>query len=223
MIETIKIGHMIGPPLRKLSIKKLPVKGGPAFSAGLAEAAGDAAGERLPLNVAVTLAPGAGEIPPGPVGDIPGAGDSPSAGDIPVAGGGMGATGLVGPVGFGAVGTAGFWAAGAGAFGGGGGGGGAGRFWANAVKAVKLRQIVSSVFIIAAILEFLARLLLPIFIPNTLVSSPVKTFHFSLRPFTLRRVRLFISDYLGPWDVRQYTNLSVNSENLELHPPLVQD
>src|SRR6266576_695329 len=55
MIETIRIGHMIGPPLRKLSIKKLPVKGGPAFNAGLAEAAGDAPGERLPLNVAVTL------------------------------------------------------------------------------------------------------------------------------------------------------------------------
>jgi hypothetical protein len=91
----------------------------------------------------------------------------------------MGAAGLVGPVGFGAVGgagTAGFWAAGAGAVG--GGGGGAGRFWANAVRAVKLRQIVSSVFIIAAILEFLARLLLPLFIPNTLVSSPVKTFPF---------------------------------------------
>lgn len=168
--------------MRKLSIKKLPVKGGPAFNAGLAEAAGDAAGERLPLNVAVTLAPGAGEIPNGPAGDSPGPGDIPGAGDNPVAGGGMGAAGLVGPVGFGAVGlagTAGFWAAGAGAFGGGGGGGGAGRFWANAVRAVKLRQIVSSVFfIIAAILEFLARLLLPIFIPNTPVSSPVKTFPF---------------------------------------------
>ena len=186
--------------MRKLSIKKLPVKGGPAFNAGPAEAAGEAAGERLPLNVAVTLAPGAGEIPNGPPGDIPGAGDNP------VAGGGMGAAGLVGPVGFGAVGgagTAGFWAAGAGAFGG-GGGGGAGRFWANAVRAVKLRQIVSSVFIIATILEFLARLLLPLFIPKTLVSSPVKTFHFSLRHFTLRRVRLFISDYLCPWDVRQF-------------------
>ena len=206
---------MIGPPFRKLSIKKLPVKAGPAFTAGLAEAAGDAAGERLPLNVAVTLAPGAGEIPNGP------AGDSPGPGDRPVAGGGMGAAGLVGPAGFGAVGVAGtigFWAAGAGAFGGGGGGGGAGRFWANAVRAVKLRQIVSSVFIIAAILEFLARLLLPIFIPNTLVSSPVKTFHFSLRHFTLRRVRLFISDYLRPWDVRQFTNLSVNGENFAPTP-----
>src|SRR5258707_13508467 len=49
MIETIKIGHMIGPPLRKLSIKKLPVSGGPCgtpVAAGGAE--GEAAGEGLP-------------------------------------------------------------------------------------------------------------------------------------------------------------------------------
>jgi hypothetical protein len=101
---------MIGPPLRKLSIKKLPVNGGPAFIAGLAEAAGDGAGERAPLIVAVTLAPGAGEIPRAPAGDAPiaPAGDAPiaPAGDIPGGpGGGMGALGLAGIAGL--VGTAG--------------------------------------------------------------------------------------------------------------------
>ncbi len=102
---------MIGPPLRKLSIKKLPVKGGPAFIAGLAEAAGDGAGEGAPLIVAVTLAPGAGEIPRAPAGDAPiaPAGDAPiaPAGDIPGGpGGGMGALELAGIAGF--AGTAGF-------------------------------------------------------------------------------------------------------------------
>src|SRR5438876_2184292 len=157
IIDTIRIGHMIGPPLRKLSIKKLPVGAGPAGTAGLAAAAGEAAGERPPLNVAVTLAPGAGVIAPAPAGDIP----SAPPGDIPGApGGGMGAPGLGATAGF--AGTAGltggagftgggFWAAGAVAFGG-GGGGAAGRFWANTVSAVKLMQIVSSVFI-TAILE----------------------------------------------------------------------
>src|SRR2546423_3938985 len=69
-IDTIKIGHMIGPPLRKLSIKKFPVLGsacGPAAAAGEPLAAGD--GERLPLNVAVTLGPR-------------GAPGAPAAGDI---------------------------------------------------------------------------------------------------------------------------------------------
>ena len=149
---------MIGPPLRKLSIKKLPVGAGPVGTAGLAEAAGEAAGERPPLNVAVTLAPGGGVIAPGPAGDIPGA-----------PGGGMGAPGLgatpgtAGPAGLtGGAGFTGggFWAAGAVAFGGGGGGGGgaAGRFWANRVSAVKLMQIVSSVFI-TGILELRTPLL----------------------------------------------------------------
>ena len=145
---------MIGPPFRKLSIKKLPVGAGPVGTAGLAEAAGEAAGERPPLNVAVTLAPGGGLIAPAPAGDIPGA-----------PGGGMGAPGLGATGGFaGITGGAGFtgggfWAAGAVAFGGGGGGGGAaGRFWANRVTAVKLMQIVSSVFI-TGILELRTPLL----------------------------------------------------------------
>jgi hypothetical protein len=146
----------------------LPVGAGPVGTPGLAEAAGEAAGERPPLNVAVTLAPGGGVIAPGPAGDIP----SAPPGDIPGApGGGMGAPGLgatpgtavfAGPAGFtGGAGLTGggFWAAGAVAFGGGGGGGGAaGRFWANRVSAVKLMQIVSSVFI-TGILELRTRLL----------------------------------------------------------------
>src|SRR4051794_8922972 len=60
MIDTIRIGHMIGPPLRKLSIKKLPVTAGPlgaAPAAGLAAAEADAAGlgDKLPLKVALML------------------------------------------------------------------------------------------------------------------------------------------------------------------------
>src|SRR3954452_17074464 len=67
MTDTIRIGHMIGPPLPKLSMQKFPVSAGPAgVAAGLAEAAG--AGDRLPLNVAVTLAPGATEAPGAPGG-----------------------------------------------------------------------------------------------------------------------------------------------------------
>src|SRR2546421_4955149 len=54
-IETMRIGHMIGPPLRKLSIKKFPVgtrcPQTPVGTAGDSPAAG--------LNVAVTDAPGA--------------------------------------------------------------------------------------------------------------------------------------------------------------------
>src|SRR5205807_4773918 len=53
--ETIRIGHIIGPPLRKLSIRKLPVNGTPEVMPGVVDA--DAAGEaapRLPVTVAVT-------------------------------------------------------------------------------------------------------------------------------------------------------------------------
>src|SRR6478672_5335252 len=46
MTETIRIGHMIGPPLRKLSIKKFPVTAGPVEAAGLADADAAGAGER---------------------------------------------------------------------------------------------------------------------------------------------------------------------------------
>lgn len=149
---------MMGPPLRKLSMKKLPVKGGPegaAAAAGLAEAEAAGAGERLPLKVAFTLAPGAAVAT-----GAPGAPTAPGAGATPPGGGGIGAPGLAGGAGFmaapgaglpgapGFAGAAAFGAAGAGAF---GGGGAAGRVWANAHKAVRLRQRVSSVFINAAI------------------------------------------------------------------------
>src|SRR5437667_5251092 len=75
-MDTTRIGHMIGPPLRKLSMMKLLLQ--PLGSGvGAAVAAG--------LNVAVTVAPGAaaaaGEAPTGPAGDIPGAaGRSPAGG-----------------------------------------------------------------------------------------------------------------------------------------------
>src|SRR2546430_1910327 len=77
MIDTIKIGHMIGPPFRKLSMRKLPVT-----FVSAASAAADAAGEGL--RVTGTLSPGAGAAgePSAPAGEVPGA----SAGDIPVAG-----------------------------------------------------------------------------------------------------------------------------------------
>src|SRR5258707_11057529 len=107
MIVTIRIGHMIGPPLRKLSIRKLPVSGGPlgtAAAAGEPDApvgpAGD--GERLPLKVALTLDPGAGDanapVAPGATFVPPGATFVPPAGGAPV-GGGIGAPGLTGAAG----------------------------------------------------------------------------------------------------------------------------
>src|SRR5258708_33628953 len=66
-IETSKIGHIIGPPLRKLSMIKLLLQ-------PLASGAGAALG--LGARVAVTLAPGTpgpAGAPAGPAGDIPGA------------------------------------------------------------------------------------------------------------------------------------------------------
>jgi len=134
-----------------LSIRKLPVNAGPAGAAGPAEAAGEAAGERPPLKVALILAPGAGDAPRTPPGDMPGApGGGMGAPGLGATAGLAGTAGFVGPAGF-TGGGAGFCAAGAAAFGGGAGGGGdaPGRFWANRVSAVKLRQIVSSVFIMA--------------------------------------------------------------------------
>src|SRR5438477_7834067 len=85
MIDTIKIGHMIGPPFRKLSIRKLPVGAGPCgiAEAGEAEAAGDVAGDAL-LNVTGKLAPGAGEVPS--AGEVPGAVGIPGGGGTAVPG-----------------------------------------------------------------------------------------------------------------------------------------
>src|SRR5881397_2754374 len=73
MIDTIKIGHMIGPPLWNLSINQLLPKR-PVSAAGEADgaalAAAVAAGLSAPacagLNVAVTGAPGAAGCPATP-------------------------------------------------------------------------------------------------------------------------------------------------------------
>src|ERR1017187_7111205 len=110
--ETIRIGHMIGPPLRKLSIRKfsLPFSAaGEALGDALIEAAGDA------LSVAATVDPGAGDIPGAVAGAI--------AGDIPAAGGGICVAGLAGTAGFAGAAVA------AGAPGGGTGG-----VWPNAIN-----------------------------------------------------------------------------------------
>src|SRR5437773_5707870 len=86
-IETIRIGHMIGPPLRKLSMRKSPVNMPVAFISGAADAAGEAVVAGDALSVAETVVPGAGA----PTGDVP----TPGAGERP-AGGGIGAAGLGG-------------------------------------------------------------------------------------------------------------------------------
>ena len=160
----------MGPPLRKLSIKKLPVTVGPlGVAPGLAEAEADAAGvgERLPLRVALTLAPGIAGVIPGatevPSAGAPGAGapGAPGAvtGALPAGGGSeiaglVGAPGAPGATAAGLVGAAGLAGAAVGpltgAFGGGLLGGAAGRVCANAQTEIKLRQRVSSVFISAA-------------------------------------------------------------------------
>src|SRR5436309_15290251 len=66
-IDTIRIGHMTGPPWLNLSMKKFPVTlVSYKWAAGAAEALGPG------LKVAVTLVPGAGTPgAPGAPGDIP--------------------------------------------------------------------------------------------------------------------------------------------------------
>src|SRR5437016_10129864 len=63
-IDASRIGNIIGPPLWYFSISQFPL---PASEAGEALGEGDAptAGEgaRLPLNVALTVVPSAGEAP----------------------------------------------------------------------------------------------------------------------------------------------------------------
>ena len=139
MIDTMRIGHMIGPPLRKLSINQLvptrpPLGFCSAAGAGLPAVAG--AG----LNVAVIVAPGA----TGPPGGTLCAGSCAGAAGFTA----PGAPGLT------AAGAPGLAAAGApglatgGAPGGdvrGGAGDCASEFSANASE---IRQAVSSVFIV---------------------------------------------------------------------------
>src|SRR6266480_1052460 len=72
MIDTIKIGHMIGPPLWNLSINQLPARKpvsgvGEAAGAALAAAAAGLSAAGCPgLSVAVTGAPGAAGCPAAP-------------------------------------------------------------------------------------------------------------------------------------------------------------
>jgi hypothetical protein len=67
IIDTIRIGHMIGPPLWNWSINQLL----PFSPAGLAPAAGDGLSPGAGLKVAVTVAPGApGAVAP-PGGTLP--------------------------------------------------------------------------------------------------------------------------------------------------------
>src|SRR5437762_13757946 len=73
-IDTMRIGHMTGPPSLNLSMKKLPVTWVSYKCAAAAVGEALAAG----VNVAVTLVPGAG---------IPGAGAVPGAPGGPPAGG----------------------------------------------------------------------------------------------------------------------------------------
>src|SRR5437762_1138513 len=93
MMDTIKIGHMIGPPLWNLSINQLlpkrPVSAAGEAAGGAALAAAAAAGLSAPacagLNVAVTGAPGAAGCPAAP--GCPGAAGCCAAGCCPGAAG----------------------------------------------------------------------------------------------------------------------------------------
>src|SRR6266446_6662564 len=101
IIDTIRIGHMIGPPLRNLSISQLLLSTPPVSAAGAALATGDALAAGL--RVVVTVVPGIGDPPV--TGEIPwaGAGDMPGAagGGIGAPGGGIGAPGCAGAAAFG--------------------------------------------------------------------------------------------------------------------------
>src|SRR5207249_2960578 len=161
MIDTIKIGHMIGPPLWNLSINQLlpkrPVSDAGEAAGGAALAAAAAAGLSAPacagLNVAVTGAPGAAGCPATP--GCPGAAGCCTAGCCAAgcpgapgccAAGCPGGTFVAGACAA-AAGFAGAWAAGFVPAAGGaclGGGDCASEINANASKD---RQVASSVFI----------------------------------------------------------------------------
>src|ERR1700726_4741660 len=94
MIDTIRIGHIMGPPLRKLSMRKLPLNMPVGFvsAAGEVVAAGDA------LSVAATLSPGAGEPATDPAGEVAvaGAGEMAAAGGDDVCAPGFGGAAVAG-------------------------------------------------------------------------------------------------------------------------------
>src|ERR1700756_4778426 len=98
MIDTIRIGHMIGPPLRNLSISQLLLSTPPVSATGAALATGDA--DAAGLKVVVTVVPGTGDIPAAGGIPCPGAGEVPTAGGIPWAGApGAGASDMPGAAG----------------------------------------------------------------------------------------------------------------------------
>src|SRR5437660_552642 len=141
MIDTIKIGHIIGPPLRNLSINQLLPSTPPlVFSSAVGEGLGAVAGAGL--KVALIVAPGAaGEVAaPGGAGAAGPPGGALAAGSCAGAAGFARAPGLT---------------AGAGAPGGGPAGdvcGGAGRAGDCArevnARADEHRQVLSNIFII---------------------------------------------------------------------------
>src|SRR5438874_11019385 len=91
--DTIRIGHMIGPPLRKLSTKKF-LSNMLSAGAGLEAGAGLDAG----LVTGAALEIGAGGLDTGPTvvaGVVPGMGVVPVTGGAPGAVGGGGTTGFV--------------------------------------------------------------------------------------------------------------------------------
>src|SRR6266511_2822308 len=92
MIDTMRIGHIIGPPLWNLSINQLPAR----KPVGCASAAGEAAGDGLVVVAAVGLvtAPGAGLRVTGI--DAPGTAGCCPGGTF-VAGDCMGAAGFAAP------------------------------------------------------------------------------------------------------------------------------
>ena len=85
-IETIRIGHMIGPPLLKLSMKKFLLSG--AASVGIAVAPGAPGAALAPGAPGAALAAGAaaaGAVATGTAGEVVTAGIAPAAaGDIAV-------------------------------------------------------------------------------------------------------------------------------------------
>src|SRR5207247_1267090 len=141
MIDTMRIGHMIGPPLRKLSIKKLELN--PLGFAGASVGAG--------LSVAVTVA--AGDVA------APGGG---STGGAP--GGKLAVGSCAGAAGFAGAAAGGLAAAGAPGFTAGGGPGGDACGGAGdcadevSASASENRQAVSNVFIVETGIWLPARL-----------------------------------------------------------------
>jgi hypothetical protein len=170
MIETIRIGHMIGPPLRKLSIKKFELN--PLGFVGASAGAG--------LSVAVTVA--AGDV------TAPGGGGTAGAPGGKLAVGSCG-----GAAGFTGAAAGGLAAAGAPGFTGGGapGGdvcGGAGDCADEvSANASENKQAVSNVFIVDRNLVTGSIAVRVSVIANVLVASPAKLFTFFRGHFDCRR------------------------------------